>query len=75
MTGTFYCKECDKTFTTEGTKVEYNDPVFGPCASYRANCPTCGADCSEYVKPKQQKTGNNDDLPPCGNPNMTCCRN
>ncbi len=72
MTGKFYCKSCNVYFTTEGTKVEYNDPIYGPCASYRADCPECGEDCSEYVKPKPQKSEDNN-IPSCGAAGGSCC--
>ena len=73
MTGNFHCKKCDIVFTAEGTKVEYNDPVFGPCASYRADCPECGADCGEKIKPKVQKKSSVDSVPSCGDSKSCCC--
>ena len=72
MISRFYCKECDQVFDAEGTKIEYMDPVFGPCARYVTNCPTCDTESKEYIKPKQFKSVSLDSILACGNPN-TCC--
>lgn len=74
MTGKFHCKSCDNIFEAEGIKKEYTDPVFGPCSSYYANCPDCAGESKEYFRPKPQKNQGRE-VPPCGNPNMTCCCN
>ena len=71
MYSKFYCKSCDRIFDAEGTKAEYLDPVFGPCASYVANCPDCGTGSKEYFKPKQYKSSQ-ENMPACGNPNGYC---
>jgi hypothetical protein len=51
----FWCGKCKKTFTAEGIKKEWNDPIYGPCMKYIANCPECETVCNEYRDPSVQK--------------------
>jgi len=48
----FKCYSCEKTFEAEGTRMEYMDPMYGPCTKMIAACPDCGGESSEYRKPK-----------------------
>lgn len=41
----FYCDACCTKFETEGTRTEWIDRTYGPCARWTAVCPTCGAEC------------------------------
>ena len=74
MKSKFFCKECNNIFEGEAKKQEYTDPVYGPCTKYYSYCPECNSECSEYYKPKPSKSKSDEYIPPCGNPNMNCCR-
>jgi DNA replicative helicase MCM subunit Mcm2 (Cdc46/Mcm family) len=52
----FFCRSCNHTFNNEGRKKEYNHPLYGPCSKMVAECPKCGEESSEKVKPKKSKT-------------------
>ena len=62
----FECNSCKKTFEAEGTKKEWNDPIYGPCMKFVANCPDCGAECNEYRVPVVQKQAEAMPAPSCG---------
>jgi hypothetical protein len=51
----FYCSECKITYTAEGIKKEWNDPIYGPCMKFMAYCPACTKECNEYRDPNAQK--------------------
>lgn len=51
----FKCFDCDLIFDSGGKKVDYIDPIYGPCCKIEAICPVCGSACTEYRKPKQSK--------------------
>lgn len=69
----FVCKECDKIFEAKPVKKEYNDPVFGPCVKYVAECLDCKAECSEFVKPKPQKASSQPAMPSCSTGTCGSC--
>lgn len=71
---TFYCEKCDKKFTSEGVKKEYQDYTFGPCMKYVARCPDCNGEASEYRNPKPQKTEISSNMPSCSD-GSCCCMN
>ena len=49
----FYCTRCDKEFeTTNISKKEFRDPVFGSCWKYVSYCPICGLESEEKKERK-----------------------
>lgn len=70
MNSKFECKDCQNIFETNGTKKEWNDPTYGYCWKYIANCPVCSKECSEYRKPKCNK--NCCDSGSCGSCDCSC---
>ena len=60
----FKCTVCHLEFEAEGTRKEYHDPIYGPCATMIAICPVCGEECTELRAPKPQKAGKPDALTP-----------
>ena len=72
----FKCYTCDRIFDAEGSKVEYMDPMYGLCAKTVAGCPDCGGECTEYRKPKPQKSstsGPQDSCPAYHSGSCSCC--
>jgi hypothetical protein len=69
----FKCNACRKQFEAIGTMLEYTDPVFGPCVRRVADCPDCGSQASEYLKPKPARVAVTA-RPACGDGNC-CCMN
>ncbi|MFH0895802.1 MAG: hypothetical protein V2A54_15310 [Bacteroidota bacterium] len=55
MKGTFFCSSCNLKFETEGNKVEYRDPIYGPCFKYTAECPHCKEQVGEFREKKVAK--------------------
>jgi primosomal protein N' len=47
----FYCPKCNKIFTAEGEKKEWQSSIFGYCWKLVAKCPDCGTECDEW-RPK-----------------------
>lgn len=70
MSTTFYCEKCGKKFDSEGTKKEFNDPIYGPCQTNVASCPDCSCESSEYKEPKPQKSTIGYSTPSCSG---GCC--
>lgn len=60
MKNKFYCQKCQAIFEAEGKKVEYQDPIYGHCWKRVANCPACGAECSEHTPKGSQSKKNVD---------------
>ncbi len=71
----FKCHDCHVVFEAEGTKIEYIDPIYGPCAKTVAECPVCGAECTEYRKPKPAKgtSSQQDSCPAYHSGSCSCC--
>lgn len=61
---TFRCTNCNILFEAEGKAVEYLDFTFGPCKTWKADCPDCKTESSEYKKISQKK--NSGFVPACG---------
>jgi len=47
----FQCFKCNKIFSTEGDKVEKNNPIYGKIWKWQAKH-ACGIICDEYYKPE-----------------------
>ena len=62
----FKCYNCEFSFSGEGRKKEYIDPMYGPCSKIVAPCPSCGNDASEFRTPKPQKAQSASSIAPCG---------
>lgn len=57
----FYCSGCQNIFEAEGRKIEYTNPVYGPCWERKATCPKCGNECDEYRQKSLSKKNFNFD--------------
>lgn len=68
----FKCTVCHLEFEAEGTRKEYHDPIYGPCATMIAICPVCGEECTELRAPKPQKAGKPDDMSCPSAPSSSC---
>ncbi len=51
----FKCSECNTIFESEGVKVEYNSPIYGPCWKFMGQCPACDMQSDEYRDPSPGK--------------------
>ncbi len=71
----FKCFDCQINFEGEGSKLEYMDPMYGPCSKIVAACPVCGSDSSEYRKPKPSKGASQPEnsCPSYHNGSCSCC--
>lgn len=55
MKSKFYCQNCQKSFEAEGKKVDYFNPIYGPCWKRKALCLTCGNECDEHTQINSSK--------------------
>jgi hypothetical protein len=71
----FKCYECNAVFEGEGIRVDYKDPIYGPCSKVVLNCLQCGSECTEYRKPKPSKDSNQTEkkCPPNHTGSCSCC--
>ncbi len=71
----FRCLACHVDFESEGTRKEYHDPIYGPCAKVIAPCPECGAECGEHRSPKPRKADSSNDFscPSAPSGGCGCC--
>lgn len=83
MKSKFYCQKCQEIFETEGVKLEYKDPIYGPCWKRVADCPDCGSKCDEFRQKSSSKKSFDFDSYVSGlrnrggggcNPDSSCCR-
>lgn len=66
----FRCGSCKHQFEAIGLSTEYNHSLYGPCVSYKTNCPECGSESSEYIDTNTRKAEiDTSDYPCGGNPN------
>lgn len=70
MNTTFYCEKCGKKFEAEGSKKEFNDPIYGACHTNVASCPDCNCESAEYKAAKPQKMNPGFTAPSCSG---GCC--
>lgn len=68
---TFLCKTCNKKFEAAGVRVDWNDPVYGPCSKYTAQCPCNGEECEEF---KPQMSHKEEAVSTCGSGHCSCGR-
>jgi hypothetical protein len=55
----FYCENCKKIFEAEGTKKEWESPIFGKCWKLVGICPECGKECDEWRSSWSKKSMGN----------------
>ena len=68
----FWCASCKNIFEAKGNKKEWNNPIYGPCMKFVAECPKCKAECDEYRDPNAQKKQSSSQSMTCGGNCHSC---